>query len=50
MAKEVTFCCLIDRRCDMRKLIMMAIAGFVWRKIQARGVKSAPAGGSLRRY
>jgi hypothetical protein len=37
----------------MRKLIMLAIAGFVWKKVQARIVKQQPATTSargMRRY
>jgi hypothetical protein len=34
----------------MRKLIMMALAGFVWRKIQSRAFKRTPTGTPMRRY
>jgi hypothetical protein len=34
----------------MKKLIMMAIAGFVWRKVQGRMLKQTQAGGGVRRY
>ncbi len=33
----------------MRKMIMMALAGFVWRQIQARLSKRAVQGRALRR-
>lgn len=33
----------------MRKMIMMAIAGFIWRKIQAKVSRRAGAGG-MRRF
>jgi hypothetical protein len=33
----------------MRKIIMMAVAGFIWRKIQARLLKPASAGRTTRR-
>ncbi|GGY63541.1 hypothetical protein GCM10007387_52540 [Pseudoduganella albidiflava] len=34
----------------MRKMIMMAIAGFIWKKVQARMLNRAPAQGARRRY
>jgi hypothetical protein len=34
----------------MRKIIMMALAGFIWRKIQARGARPTATGSGLRRY
>jgi hypothetical protein len=34
----------------MRKMIMMALAGFIWRKVQSRMNKGAYAGKSVRRY
>jgi hypothetical protein len=34
----------------MRKLIMMALAGFIWKKIQARVLKRAVPGRAMRRY
>jgi hypothetical protein len=34
----------------MRKLIMMALAGFIWRKIQTRGSKQMSTCTNLRRY
>lgn len=33
----------------MRKMIMMAIAGFIWKKVQAR-MHRVPAQGARRRY
>ncbi len=33
----------------MRKMIMMALAGFIWRKIQARVTRQA-SGRTMRRY
>lgn len=33
----------------MRKIIMMAIAGFVWKQIQAKMLKPAPAARRTRR-
>lgn len=33
----------------MRKMIMMAIAGLIWRKIQGRILKPAPAVRTVRR-
>jgi len=33
----------------MRKMIMMAIAGFIWKKVQARMQQRAPTG-PTRRY
>jgi hypothetical protein len=34
----------------MRKLIMMALAGFIWKKIQSRVLKRTDTGGTMRRY
>lgn len=34
----------------MRKMILMALAGFVWRKIQGRMAKRAVTGRTARRY
>jgi len=34
----------------MRKMIMMALAGFLWRKVQARVFKRAYSGRSMRRF
>ena len=34
----------------MRKMIMMAIAGFIWKKIQARVSKQTYNGTTTRRY
>lgn len=34
----------------MRKMIFMAIAGFIWKKVQARMANQAPAQGARRRY
>lgn len=34
----------------MRKMILMALAGFVWKQVQARVFKRAPAGKTWRRY
>jgi hypothetical protein len=34
----------------MRKLIMMAVAGFIWKKIQSRVFKRTDSGGAMRRY
>jgi hypothetical protein len=34
----------------MRKMIMMAIAGFIWKKVQARMSNRAPARPMPRRY
>ena len=33
----------------MRKMIMMAIAGFIWKKFQGRTART-PAGRPMRRY
>jgi hypothetical protein len=41
----------ICKEIDMRKLIMMAIAGFVWKKVQARMARQpATAARGMRRY
>ncbi len=34
----------------MRKMIMMALAGFIWRKIQTRMTKQAVPARSMRRH
>jgi len=34
----------------MRKMIFMAIAGFIWKKVQARMGARAPVQGARRRY
>jgi Co/Zn/Cd efflux system component len=34
----------------MRKMIMMAVAGFIWRQIQARVFKRAHTGRTFRRF
>lgn len=34
----------------MRKMIFMAIAGFIWKKVQARVLNRAPVQGARRRY
>jgi hypothetical protein len=34
----------------MRKIIMMALAGFIWKKIQARVFKRVTPGRAVRRY
>jgi hypothetical protein len=33
----------------MRKIIMMALAGFIWKKIQARVLKQPSTGRTMRR-
>jgi hypothetical protein len=37
------------RRHVMRKMILMALAGYVWRKVQSRVVKRAVSGRSVHR-
>lgn len=34
----------------MRKMIMMALAGFLWRKFTARGIKPNNTGRTMRRW
>jgi hypothetical protein len=34
----------------MRKMIMMAIAGFIWKKVQERMLRRAPVQKTWRRY
>jgi hypothetical protein len=34
----------------MRKMILMAIAGFIWKKVQGRVLKRAPVQDVRRRY
>lgn len=34
----------------MRKVIMMAIAGFIWKKIQGRVFRTGPTARPMRRY
>lgn len=34
----------------MRKMIMMAIAGFLWKKFQSRATKPRVSGRDMRRY
>lgn len=34
----------------MRKMIVMALVGFVWRQVQARVLKRGDAGRAVRRY
>ena len=34
----------------MRKMILMAIAGFIWKKVQAKMGGRAPMPGARRRY
>ncbi len=33
----------------MRKMIMMALAGFIWRKLQTRVLNKQPTGRTVRR-
>jgi hypothetical protein len=39
-----------EREECMRKMILMAIAGFIWKKVQARMGGRAPMPGTRRRY
>jgi hypothetical protein len=39
-----------QREETMRKMILMALAGFIWKKVQARMLKRAPVGTPRRPY